>query len=285
MIPVREKLACITLDMEADHGDHQTRVRLLENPEFYERYIAIVNQYAVKVTMFTVTSLFEDFGQKFKELSKRIPLELAPHSHRHDPYRACSPEEIAAAKEAFLKHVGTAPLGYRAPIGRIDKEGLAHLMDYGYRYDASLYPSMRPGEFGYFNLHMPNVPFRIMRGEAELIEFPFTSISTVRIVFGLSYVKLLGWRLYSLLLDIFGLPDVVVSLSHPYDFYTHLTADGLSGAEKFALLRNAPHGFDYFEKMIVALKKRGYQFLFLSELYQRTQNRTSLKTIRWENWR
>lgn len=282
---MREKLACITLDMEPDYGDHQTHIRLLENPEFYERYIAVINKHGVKVTMFTVTSLLENYGERFTKFAERIPLELAAHSNSHDPYNACSPEEIEASKKAFLKHTGAAPLGYRAPIGRINKAGLAHLMDHGYRYDASLYPSMRPGKFGYFNLRMPNVPFRVVRGSDSLIEFPFTSLSTIRIVFGLSYVKLLGWRFYSLLLNVFGLPDVVVSLSHPYDFYTHLTADGLSGLEKFALLRNARHGFDYFEKMITTLKERGYQFIFVSELYQRMQAQPYLKTVHWENWR
>jgi len=278
------KLACITLDMEPDHGDPDRHIRLLENPEFYERYIAIVNRYGLKVTMFTVTSLFESFGEKFIELGRRIPLELAPHSDRHDPYDACSPKEITAAGNAFRKFTGTDPIGYRAPIGRINREGLSHLMDAGYRYDASLYASLRPGEFGYFNLHMPNIPFKVTRGAHSLVEFPFTSISKIRIVFGLSYVKLFGWRAYSALLKIFGLPDMVVALSHPYDFYTHLVVNGLSGLEKYALGRNASRGFDYFEKMIVELKRRGYDFIFMSELYDRVESQPGLKQIALETW-
>jgi peptidoglycan/xylan/chitin deacetylase (PgdA/CDA1 family) len=277
-------MACITLDMETDHGDPGNHIRLLENPEYYERYISIINKYNVKVTMFTVTSLFEPVGDRFRELSRRIPLEFAPHSDRHDPYDACSPEEIKAAEKAFQKFTGTLPIGYRAPIGRINKEGLNHLMDEGYRYDASLYASMRPGEFGYFNLHMPNIPFRITRGLDSLIEFPFTSISTIRIVFGLSYVKLFGWRIYSTLLRLFGLPDVVVALSHPYDFYTHLVADGLSGLEKFALMRNAARGFEYFENMVRALRDRGYQFVFVSELYEQVNSQPDLPRVALNTW-
>lgn len=277
------KLACITLDMEFDHGDHQ--IRLLENPEFLERYIAIVNKYQARVTMFTVTSLFASFGERFRELGRRIPLEFAPHSNSHDPYNACSPHEIQAAGRAFQDFTGAAPVGYRAPIGRINREGLGHLMDLGYRYDASLYPSVRPGEFGYFNLHMPNVPFRVVRGGQSLIEFPFTSISTVRIVFGLSYVKLFGWATYSVLLKVFGLPDNVVALSHPHDFYTHLIADGLSGLEKFALTRNAARGFDYFDRMLNALRERGYRFAFISELYEQVASRPALPEIALDMWR
>jgi peptidoglycan/xylan/chitin deacetylase (PgdA/CDA1 family) len=278
------RLACITLDMEPDHGDPEGHIRLLENPEFFERYISIINKYDVKVTMFTVTSLFEKFGSRFRELGNRIPLEFAPHSHRHDPYDACSRDEIQASQHAFQKFTGLMPIGYRAPIGRINKDGLGHLMDLGFQYDASLYPSIRPGKFGYSNFHMPNVPFRVTRGSDSLIELPFTSMSKIRIVYGLSYAKLFGWGLYSLLLKVFGLPETVVALSHPYDFYTHLVADGLAGAEKFALTRNATRAFDYFEKMILELKTRAYRFIFVSDLCAQVKETRALRQIALEAW-
>ena len=175
-------------------------------------------------------------------------------------------------------------MGYRAPIGGITKEGLGYLLDHAFAYDASVYTSVRPGKFGYFNLHMPNVPFRVTRGQDSLIEFPFTSISVIRIVFALSYAKLLGWRLYSTLLALFGLPKITLLLSHPHDFYFHLVANGSHGLEKFALSRNAINGFDYFEKMISALKERGYQFCFLSEIYEEVKN-SNLENKTWEEWR
>jgi len=282
---MRNRFACITLDMEPDYGDAMSHIRLLDNPEFFERYVSIVNKYEAKVTMFTVTSLFERFGGNFRQLAAHIPLEFAVHSHSHNPYNACGRDEIKAAVQAFQKYTGSAPIGYRAPIGRIDKDGLGHLMDFGFQYDASLYPSIRPGEFGYFNLHMPNTPFRVTRGSQSLIEFPFTSLSTIRIVFGLSYVKLLGWGMYSSLLRLFGLPDVVLALAHPHDFYTYLLADGLSGLEKFALTRNAPKAFDYFEKMIMALAVRCYEFVFVSELYYYVKDLPGLSDISFDKWR
>jgi peptidoglycan/xylan/chitin deacetylase (PgdA/CDA1 family) len=278
------KFACITLDMEPDHGDPEKRIRLLENPEFLERYVSIINKHNVKVTMFTVTSLFEKFGDDFKKLATRISLEYAAHSYSHDPYNACSMDEVNASVKAFKNFTGEIPLGYRAPIGRIDKDGLGHLLDHGFAYDASIYPSIRPGEFGYSNLHMPNVPFRITRGNISLVEFPFTALNTVRIVFALSYVKLLGWGLYSTFLQMFGLPDVTLLLSHPHDFYFHLVADGSHGLEKLALSRNAARAFDYFEKMIAALKSRGYQFILMSELYQQVKD-MDLQNFTWDEWK
>ena len=278
------KIACITLDMEPDHGDSGKRIRLLENPEFFERYVSIINKYNAKVTMFTVTSLFDLYGEDFRRLAARIPLEYAVHSHSHDPNNACGLDEVQASTAAFQKFTGGKPPGYRAPIGQIDKDGLGHLLDFGFAYDASVYTSVRPGRFGYFNLHMPNTPFRIARGNDSLVEFPFTSISTVRIVFALSYAKLLGWGLYSTLLNIFGLPDTALLLSHPYDFYFHLVADGTQGLEKYALSRNSSRSFEYFEKMIAHLKTRGYEFMFMSELHREIKD-GKLPVRALESWK
>ena len=278
------KIVCVTLDMERDHGDPEGHIRLLENSRFLEQYVSIINKYKAKVTMFTVTSLFDTFGEDFRKLAAQISLEFAIHSHSHNPHNACGLDEVQASTAAFKKFTGAAAFGYRAPIGRIDKEGLGHLLDHGFAYDASVYTSIRPGKFGYFNLHMPNTPFRVVRGEDSLVEFPFTSISTVRIVFALSYAKLFGWGTYSALLRMFGLPDVALLLSHPYDFYFHLLADGTHGLEKFALSRNAKKAFDYFENMIMFLSSGGYEFMFLSELYDEVRQ-LELPAFAWGTWK
>lgn len=281
-----KKLACVTLDMEPDYGDPEKRIRLLEIPEYREQYVSIVKKHNAKVTMFTVTNLFGKFGDQFSRLAARIPLEFSVHSHTHDPYNACSLEEVRASREAFRKFTGKEPLGYRAPIGRIDKQGLGHLLDHGFEYDASVYPSIRPGEFGYANLHMPNVPFRVRRADGRsLVEFPFTAIEKVRIVFALSYAKLLGWGAYSILLKFFGLPDATLLLSHPYDFYfASIPNSAVHGLEHSALSRNSSRAFDYFDKMLGALKKQGYEFAFVSELYQARKD-ADLQVVSWEDWK
>lgn len=281
-----KKLACITLDMEPDYGDPQKQIRLLENSEYFEKYISIINKYNAKVTMFTVTNLFETRGTQFNNLATRIPLEYSVHSHTHDPYNACSLDEVQNSKQAYQKFTNKNPLGYRAPIGRITKDGLAYLLDHDFRYDASVYPSIRPGEFGYSNLHMPNIPFEVKRKDGKsLIEFPFTAIEKIRIVFALSYVKLLGWGLYSLLLKILGLPNFALLLSHPHDFYFAEISDSTTkGAERIALSRNSNKAFDYFEKMIGFLHQQGYEFVFISELLEDIKS-NPIQQIAWESWK
>ena len=281
-----KKIACITLDMEPDHGDPEQKIRLLENSEYFERYVSIINKYNVKLTMFTVTRLFDSYGDLLHKLASRIPLEFSAHSHTHDPHNACSLAEVQKSQAAYEGFNGGKPLGYRAPIGRIDKDGLGHLLDHGFEYDASVYPSVRPGEFGYFNLHMPNMPFRITRKDSKsLVEFPFTSIETVRIVFALSYAKLLGWTGYSLLIRLFGLPRITLLLSHPHDFYFgNIPNKTVGGLEGFAMARNTGKEFEIFEKMLQTLQKHGYEFVYLSEAYQQVKN-TDLKTFAWEDWK
>lgn len=280
------KLACLTLDMEPDYGDPDGHIRLLENPDYFERYTDIINKHGAKVTVFTVTSLFERFGDHFERLRQRIPLEYAAHSHSHDPHNAASRDEVEKSARVMKRVNGSGPLGYRAPYGQITKEGLGHLLDFGYHYDASVYPSIRPGKFGYANLRMPNSPFRITRGDESLFEFPFTSLSGVRIVFGLSYVKLLGWGIYSTLWRVFGLPDVALALSHPHDFYFHQLAEFHPACmEKFALSRNALRAFDYFDKMVAALKRQGYEFAFVSEALAHVQAQPGLQEFVLADWK
>lgn len=281
-----KKLACITLDMEPDYGDPEKKIRLIENPEYFERYVSIINKYQAKVTMFTVTRLFDTHGDLFHKLAERIPLEFVVHSHNHDPHNACSLEEVQNSYAAYEKFIGTKPVGYRAPIGRIDKDGLGHLLDHGFWYDASVYPSIRPGKFGYNNLHMPNTPFRVVREDGKsLVEFPFTSIEKVRIVFALSYAKLIGWLGYFLLLTLFGLPEITLLLSHPYDFYFgSIPNNTVTGLEGFAMARNTGQEFTIFEKMLKTLHMQGYEFVHVSEVYEQVKS-TDLQVFSWEGWK
>jgi peptidoglycan/xylan/chitin deacetylase (PgdA/CDA1 family) len=278
------KMACITLDMERDYGDPEGRVRLLDQPDFFERYIRIVNKYQAKVTMFTVTSLFEEFGKDFENLATRIPLEFSVHSHSHDPSTASNRNEIENAQKVFKRYTGKTILGYRAPMGQITQEGFGHLMELGFTYDSSVYTSYRPGKFGYSNLNKPNTPFWVTNGRERMVEIPFTSISTVRIPFALSYAKLVGWTGYSALLNLFSLPNITTFLSHPYDFYFHMAGQTVKGLEKMALSRNATKAFEYFENILATLASRGYKFVFISELFEyiKDSNLEEVKLTKWK---
>ncbi len=261
------RIACLTLDVEADFLDPTGRIRLIEDDALLQRYISIIASRRVKVTAFLVTSLLEKHAEAYRRLGTQIPLEFAIHSHMHDMRDPCSPADIELAVRTFRAFLGADPIGYRAPGGQVSHPGLKTLMDLGFRYDSSIYPSVRPGSlWGYNNLHLPVTPFVLRSGAQSIIEIPFGSLSTIRLNFSLSYVKLFGWNTYRLLLKFFPLPAQVSVLSHPHDHYFHLVNDHGSAFERMLLRRNARSAFDLLEKMLDHLIEAGYEFEFMSGL-------------------
>lgn len=263
---MNKKIACLTLDIEADFLDPNGRIRLFEDEALFDRYVEILRTRRVKLTAFLVTSLIERHAAMYRRLQERLPVEFAIHSHAHDLEDPCSRADIEAAVLAFRNFTGREPAGYRAPLGQITRQGMEALLDLGFRYDSSIYPSFRPGKPGYNNLHLPVTPFRIRRGEQSIIEIPFAALRGARLVFSLSYVKVLGWPAYRFLMRLFPLPDQIAVLSHPYDHYFHLLADGVHAWEKPFFQRNAKAAFELLEKMLDFLIEQGYEFETMSSL-------------------
>ncbi len=282
---MNRKLACVTLDVEADLGNSQGRIRLFDEPSLLERYLRILKKYDVRVTAFLVTSLLARYEGALRGMAEQIPVEFGLHSHHHDPRTGCDRREIRTAMQAYQAFAGEAPVGFRAPIGSITRDGLNALMDYGFRYDSSVYPSIRPGRNGYWNPHLPIVPFRVVRGDASILELPFTALPVIRLVFALSYVKLLGWHVYAALMRRFPLPDLVVFLSHPHDFYRPKFDDGVTWLEKRAILRNASRAFEYLEHVLQRLKAQGYRFVHASEMCEHLQGVPDLRVMHLATWR
>jgi peptidoglycan/xylan/chitin deacetylase (PgdA/CDA1 family) len=260
------KIACITLDTEADFLDPSGRIRLFEEDALFDRYVSILKRYGVKVTAFLVTSLIPKHGDSYRRLQEQIPVEFAIHSHMHDMQNPCSRADIESSVRAFREFFGRNPIGYRAPVGQITREGLQTLFDLGFRYDSSIYPSYRPGRLGYNNLHLPVEPFRVRHETQSIIEIPFATLHGLHLVFSLSYVKLFEWKTYTWLMKIFPPPNQMSVLAHPYDYYFHLLADQVTAGEKPLLLRNARSAFELFEKMIIFLHNAGYEFELMSGL-------------------
>jgi len=280
----KQKIACITLDIEPDLKDPQRRLRMFEDDALMDRYVSIVIKNQVKVTGFMVTSLFETYGPAIHRFADRIPMEFGVHSHSHDQKKACTENEVGKAFEAYSAFWGTAPLGYRAPNGLIDRNGINILMDYKFSYDASIFPSIRFDEYGYSNLHLPLVPFRCVRGDEEIIELPYACLRTIRLIFSFSYIKLMGLGLYKSLMIPFPLPDVVILGSHPYDFYVPLIAHDMKGWKKYAHLRNSERAFDLFEEIIGMLRDLNYEFLFMSELYNHVKGSANVPEVSVDEW-
>jgi peptidoglycan/xylan/chitin deacetylase (PgdA/CDA1 family) len=260
------KIACITLDVETDFHDPDGRIRLFDDASLFDRYTALVKKYNIKVTAFLVTSLLGKYGADYQRLAEEIPVEFGIHSHMHDISNPCSRADIEESVRTYCDFFGKNPMGYRAPVGQITREGMNTLLDLGFRYDSSIYPSVRPGKPGYNNLHLPVEPFRVKKDSQSIIEVPFATLHGLRLVFSLSYVKLFGWTTYDWLMKIFPPPNQMAVLAHPYDHYFHLLPETTDGWEKPLMQRNAESAFGLLEKMIIFLHSAGYEFEWMSGL-------------------
>jgi peptidoglycan/xylan/chitin deacetylase (PgdA/CDA1 family) len=279
------KLACVTLDIEPDLRDPQRRVRLFDDARLRSRYESTIQANDLKVTGFLVTSLIEPYGQALRQLSQQIPMEYSLHSHSHNARDTSSREEITRAVDAYQAFFNVRPLGYRAPFGLVDRTGIRDLVDLQFEYDSSIVPSLRLDEYSYSHVHLPNGPFRFTLGEKSLVELPIACLQGIRLGFSLSYAKLLGPAWYRLLTTVFPLPDVVVVVSHPYDYYVPLIADHLQGWKKLAHLRNSHRTFNVFEDMVRLLRRKGHEFVYMSELNNYIRGLPGLPEVRVdEDW-
>ncbi len=276
---------CLTFDIEADYANSLGQVRLFEEETLLERFIGLIRRTGCRVTGFVVTSLLERYGPAIRRLAETIPIEFALHSHHHDTRLADQREEIELAQRTFRAFFGYEAIGYRAPIGAISAQGIGHLMDLGFLYDASVFPSIRPGRNGYWNTHLPIEPFWIRRGDDVILEFPFPTLPHIRLNFGLPWIKLYGIGLSSLLMRFFPPPLVLAFTSHPHDLYPPHLSDGVTVVEKYALLRNSERGFLILETMIERFRAMGYRCAFLSEIREELVHRSDLPTLSLQEWR
>lgn len=279
------KLLCITIDIEADYANAQGRTRLFEEPALFERYVDLIRRTHVKVTGFLVTSILGWYGEEIRKLEREIPIEFALHSHHHNTSTSSDRGEIQLAQKTFREFFGREAIGYRAPIGSISREGIGHLMDLGLRYDASVFPSFRPGKNGYWNPHMPIEPFRVTRGKDSIIEIPFPALPWIRVNFSLPWIKLYGLRLSALLMRLFPPPSVLAFTTHAHDLYAPHLSDGVTALEKRALLRNSERGFDILETMIHRFQAAGYEFAFMSEICDYVDTLPNLPSMPLDEWR
>ena len=261
-----KRTACITLDLEADPGTSDPQVLLLQDQRLLARYRQILEAHRAPLSAFLVTSLIHPLRAEVRSFCEHTARDIHIHSHAHDPVAPCTPADIARAASDFESFFGRRPTGYRAPYGLITRDGLRFLAREGFAFDASVFPSIRFDRYGYCNLGLPQVPFRFEEAGRSILELPFATLRGARLIFSISYVKLLGWPLFRQLLGAFRLPPIVVIDAHPYDFYYHLLPGSSEGWKRAIHMRNAERAFDLFECMLRWLRDRGYEFATMSEL-------------------
>ncbi len=266
-----KRIACLTLDIEADYHDlvPERHYQALEHDPAWRWLEDFSREQGVSWTAFVVGELLEAKPGLAERLMD-TGWELGLHSYSHDPHRTDTRDEIRRGKEAFEKAFGHEPTGYRAPLGKITAQGLRRLRAEGFDYDASIFPTWRPGAFNH--LREPLEPHLVNfdgsnEGEAALVEIPFAVVPRLRVIVSVSYMKLLGLGFYREALSRIGLPNVAVIDCHFHDLAPAPDAYGqLPPFWKFVYRRNRGRGREMLAWLVDWLKANGYEFMQLKDV-------------------
>lgn len=264
-LPVTERLACLTLDVEPDEpGD--AAIRLFDEPDRFGWFRDLLQDAGAPLTAFIVMQHAKRYAPALERLAACVPVEFAVHSFSHDRACTASPDEVCRARDRFAEIWRKPPEGYRAPYGLIDGNGLRTLMREGFVYDSSIFPTLRLDEFGYNNLGYPRTPFVFSEGARTLVEVPVAALRGCRLIYSLSFVKLFGPGTMHRLVNLFPLPEITVIDLHPYDLYADQIADGFKSWKRWAHLRNAGRAPEILRQMIGALRMQGYRFVSVADV-------------------
>ena len=267
-----KKVACLTLDVEQDYGE------LLSEPsheglQHIPDLVAFFKEKDTPLTCFVQGSLLETHPSQVEQLST-LDVEFELHSYSHPaPRESNSEHEIKRGKEAYSKFFAKDPIGYRAPLGVINEKDYHTLARYGFKYDSSIFPSIRPGAFN--NLSKPTKPYFL--NHPRIFEFPLAVFSDIfRIPMSLSYIKLMG-PFYLYLLKTFRLSNLIIFGFHIHDLF-ELSSSSKIPLEKSSTLyrlvfsrvyhKRKANGLAILDRLITILRQKGYNFYRLSEIYQ-----------------
>ena len=259
---------CLTLDLENDYGRIES-YRCFSGLDDLE---SIVKNFDIRLTTFVTGKVIEDHPEVVGRLHK-IGTEFGLHSYSHIINRQLSIseriEEIKRAVEAYQKYFYQTPIAYRAPQGLIFPEEIKALSEMGFKIDASIFPSYRPGLFN--NRDAQTMPFQYDNG---LWEIPFAVIPKIKLPIALSYMQFFGWNTYKLFFKLFELPSLIV-----YDFHMHNLAPtndvhNLPLSLRLFYSRNHGKGIQILEKFINYMLYKNYQFAYLSEIIESNSDST-----------
>lgn len=265
------------------------------------RFLDLFARHAVQATFFVVgADLHADpEGRAILADLARSGHELANHTHTH-PYhftrlpRAEMAGEIDRAHAAIADVAGRAPTGFRAPGYAINRQAFELLLERGYAYDSSVFPS--PPYYAAKALVMgamrlvgrrsasvlddprallaPRVaypatagsPYRPSMGGPGLLEIPIAVTPGLRLhVIGTSLILAPGWLRRHMISAALASPLFNLEL-HGIDL-ADAQADGVPSAlvaRQPDLRRPLVHKLRVFDELFTAVRRQGGRFVCLS---------------------
>jgi len=245
---------CITLDLEPDHAGRAPLAYDGWDPARVDALLGLLADHGAPLSVFVVARSLTDqpaVARRFLDSGAEFHL----HSFSHDMEHPDSAAEIEQGRRAFAAFFGRAPEGYRAPEGRISPEGWERLDAAGFVFDSSIFPSFWPRPR---YLRYSPTPFR--PPGRKLVELPISTLTPLRLIVSLSWMKLLGWPVYRRLLETLVLPEPLVFDMHLHDLWRLPAFDRLGGPWRAIYSRNVDEGFAILGSFLDLVKRRGSVF-------------------------
>jgi len=263
-----ERTVYLTLDFECDFGTALTR-NVYEAVEYVDDLVDLLETTETPLTCFVQTELLDERPEAVERLREcSQPVTFHPHSHTHSKRENTSMGyEITRSTDRFTEFFDRRPVGYRFPNGNVRASDYQLLSAEGYEFDASVFPTWRPGHFN--NTQAPAVPTYLNR--FDLFEMPFTVLSSVvPIPTALSYCRIFGRLVTSALLR--AGPSTVVFNIHLHDLATPTSATALPPLYRALYSRNVD-GFALLHDLLTRYRRRGYRFDTIDSAHETLRNR------------
>jgi hypothetical protein len=266
-----QRTICYTLDLEHDYaGVAPTEAyETFAEQGLLDRFSDLVHCHDLKLTIFATGKVLEQHLETvtyFQEMGAEIEL----HGYQHALDKQAAVGEVQRGGAVYQRHFGKVPLGYRAPGGVMSADFVEALVSAGIKYDSSLIPSFRLGMYN--NLGSPLGPH--FHPELPVLELPISVIPGLRIPIAASYIRLLGFPLYRILLALFGMPSPVVYLVHLVDLIPVDMRKHIPSLLRYIHARGDGKGLEVFEETVGYFEAAGYGSDYMSNLYREYAGRS-----------
>lgn len=186
----------------------------------------LFKEFNVFSTFFLTSDVAENTAYTIKEVIKRGH-EIACHGAEHQLLdlndRNQQLENIKRGTEAIRENLHVDPIGFRAPVNKVNEKTLSVLTELGYKYDSSVVPSFKILRKYYFP-KAPRMPYRPSihniweKGQSSIIEIPISVLPRIKLPLVFSYMLLFGLDVFKFFLSNSN-QDMVMFVMHTYDLF------------------------------------------------------------------
>ena len=186
----------------------------------------LFKEFDISSTFFLTSDVAENTACTIKKVIKRGH-EIACHGAEHQLLdlnnRNKQLENIKRATDAIRENLHVDPIGFRAPVNKVNERTLSVLTELGYKYDSSVVPSFKILRKQNFP-KAPRTPYRpsihniCEKGQSSIIEIPISVLPRIKLPLVFSYMLLFGLDLFKFFLSTSD-QDVMMFVMHTYDLF------------------------------------------------------------------